>query len=404
VASPTPLAGILVAAGRSQRMGEDKLWIDLWGRPAWRWSLDLLLAVPGMDRCAVVVPAGTEQRFTGALPAAEGGRCLVVAGGELRADSVLAGLIALRDAGLEDRAMVLVHDAARPAASTELVSRVLTAAAAGDDAVVPALPVSDSLRRMEGGSLAEVVERSGLVGAQTPQVARLGGLLAALQAARARGEVPSDEAGALLARGVPVAVVDGEVANLKLTTPGDVEIVRAVLARRAAPLPDVAATTRTATRIGVGFDAHRFEEGRPLRLGGLEYTDEPAGLAGHSDGDAALHAIADALLGAGGLGDLGTLFPSDDARWRGVDSGELLRSAVERLREAGWAPMRVDLVVVAARPRVAPRRAEMERRVAELIGCPAQAVNVRGTTSDGLGFAGSEGLAAYAVAQVAPAT
>jgi 2-C-methyl-D-erythritol 4-phosphate cytidylyltransferase/2-C-methyl-D-erythritol 2,4-cyclodiphosphate synthase len=400
VASPTPLAGILVAAGRSRRMGEDKLWIDLWGRPPWRWSLDLLLAVPGMDRCAVVVPAGAEERFTASVPDRARSRCLVRPGGELRAASVLAGLAALREAGVDASTLVLVHDAARPAASAELVARVLTAMAVGNDAVVPGLPVADSLRRVEGGALLDVVERSGVVSVQTPQAARLGTLLEALESARARGEPPSDEAAALLAHGVAVAVVEGEAGNLKLTTPGDVEIVHAALARRAAPLPREG-TAPAGTRVGLGFDAHRFEEGRPLRLGGLDYPDEPAGLAGHSDGDAALHAIADALLGAAGLGDLGTLFPSNDARWLGANSGDLLRSAVVRLREAGWAPVAVDLTIVAARPQIAPRRAETERRIAELIGCPADAVSVRGTTSDGLGFGGAEGLAAYVVAQVA---
>jgi len=152
-------------------------------------------------------------------------------------------------------------------------------------------------------------------------------------------------------------------------------------------------------RAGVGVDAHRLEPGRPLRLGGLAFPDEPRGLVGHSDGDAGLHAVIDALLGAAGLGDVGTLFPADHAS-RDADSGELLRVAVEQVRAAGWEPHSVDLAIGAERPAIGPRRDEMVARVAGLIGIRPGDVSVRGTTTDGLGFPGHEGIAAWAVALV----
>jgi 2-C-methyl-D-erythritol 2,4-cyclodiphosphate synthase len=151
---------------------------------------------------------------------------------------------------------------------------------------------------------------------------------------------------------------------------------------------------------GIGFDAHRLAAARPMRLGGLTWADEPRGLEGHSDGDAALHALIDALLGAAGLGDVGTLFPSADPGWEGANSVDLVALAVTRLGEAGWRPVRADLIIVAARPAIAPRRDEMATRVAALMRVPADAVSVKGTTSDGLGFAGGEGIAAWVVAAV----
>jgi 2-C-methyl-D-erythritol 2,4-cyclodiphosphate synthase len=150
----------------------------------------------------------------------------------------------------------------------------------------------------------------------------------------------------------------------------------------------------------VGFDAHRLEPGRTLHLGGLAFPDEPRGLVGHSDGDAALHAVIDALLGAAGLGDIGTLFPPDDPAWDGANSGELLERAIRKVAEAGWAPISIDLAIAAAHPLIAPRRGELASRVGALAGLVPEAVTVRGTTSDGLGFAGSEGIAAWAVAVV----
>ncbi len=393
------LVAILVAAGRSRRMGDDKLWLDLWGRPTWRWSLDALLAVPRLRRVAVVVPAGRLDDFRAALPAAAADRCLLVPGGDTRADSVRAGLEALAAAGVTSDALVLVHDAARPVADRDLVERVI-AAADEAGAAIPVQPVADTLKRVREGLVGATVSREGLAAAQTPQAASLGLLTAALDAARARRGEPTDEAQALDALGVPVRAVPGDPANRKLTEPGDEVIVRAVL--RARSLSAIAAPSAPPPdgRAGLGFDAHRFAEGRPLRLGGLDFPDEPMGLAGHSDGDVALHAVIDALLGAARLGDIGSLFPPDNPAWAGADSGDLLATAVERLRAAGVAPAAVDLTVVARRPALAPVREAMAARIAGLMGVEKAAVSVKATTSDGLGFAGDEGIAAFAIATV----
>lgn len=393
----TPLVAIVVAAGRSLRMGTDKLWIDLWGRPAWRWSVDTLAALPGMGPMALVVPSDGLERFRDGLPDSLADRCLLVPGGEERPHSVLAGVTTLLEAGVAPDTMALVHDAARPGVSAEL-ALATAMAARGAGAAIPALPVPDTLWRVVDGRGVAVVERTGLAGAQTPQAAPLELLRDAILAALAREERPTDEAAALLAHGVAVVTVPGELANRKLTDPGDDDLVRDALRGRLAGMLGVA-TAPADGRTGIGFDAHRLVDGRPLRLGGLDWPDEPRGLEGHSDGDAALHAVIDALLGAAHAGDVGSLFPVTTTR-EGADSADLLQRAVARVREAGLAPTSVDLVIVAARPAIAARRAELEARIAALCGLAVEAVSVRGTTSDGLGFAGSEGIAAWAVATV----
>jgi len=390
---------ILVAAGRSTRMGSDKLWEDLWGRPAWRWSLDVLLADADLANIAIAVPSDAVDRFTDALPPGEG-RCIVVPGGDSRPDSVIAGLWALTGAGHDDGTLVLVHDAARPAVTPELVAAVVQAGREVNGAVVPIVPVVDSLKRVRGERVVAPVEREEVVAAQTPQAARLGALRAAIEEAHAWGRPITDDAGALAAAGVPVHVVPGDPANRKLTEPADLVPMRAQLAALSAgATPDPS----TGARWGIGFDAHRLVDGRPMRLAGVDFPDETIGPEGHSDGDAALHALIDALLGAAALGDVGTLFPSDDEAWADADSADLLSRAVERLRAAGWRPAAADLVVVAARPSIADRRDEIVARIAELLDVKPDAVSVKGTTSDGLGFAGSEGLAAWAMASVEPA-
>jgi 2-C-methyl-D-erythritol 4-phosphate cytidylyltransferase/2-C-methyl-D-erythritol 2,4-cyclodiphosphate synthase len=395
-----PVGAILVAAGQSRRFGADKLWVDIWGRPVWRWSLDALLAVPGMAIVAVVVPADGIQRYADALPPDAGERVQVVAGGQERTDSVVAGIATLTAARLPEDTPVLVHDAARPAASPELMDRVVSAVRAGKGAV-PTVPVADSLKTVDAArAVTGAVDRDGVHAAQTPQGATLKQLRAAMEESHAWGRPATDEAAAMTAGGISVVAVEGEPINRKLTDPGDDVPLRAALAGWTVPLSSPAMAD--GLRAGIGFDAHRLEEGRELRLAGLSFPGE-TGLAGHSDGDAALHAIIDALLGAGAIGDVGSLFPPDDDRFHDADSGELLRTAVTRLRDAGWRPAGLDLAIVARRPPIGPRRDEIVARLAELTGLEPGAISVKGTTSDGLGFAGGEGIAAFAVATVAPA-
>lgn len=393
---------IVVAAGRSSRMGSDKLWVDLWGRPTWRWSVDTLLADPDLDHVAVVAPPDGVERFASARAPGSEERCLVVPGGEGRADSVIAGLWALTRAGHDDDTLVLVHDAARPALSPELIRSVAAAARATSAAVIPIVPVVDSLKRVRNDRVVGPVDREEVVGAQTPQAARLGVLRAAIEEAHAWGRPITDDAGALAAAGTPVHVVPGEAANQKLTTPDDLIAMRAHLAARVTPLvpPFSAADLPAGTRCGVGFDAHRLVAGRRMLIAGIEFPGDPRGPQGHSDGDAALHALIDALLGAAAAGDVGTLFPPAAAEWEGADSADLLRRAVARIGELGWIPASADVAVAIARPAIAPRRAEMAERIGSLLGISSDAVSVKGTTSDGLGFAGSEGVAAWAVAAV----
>ncbi|HET8777318.1 MAG TPA: 2-C-methyl-D-erythritol 2,4-cyclodiphosphate synthase, partial [Candidatus Limnocylindria bacterium] len=306
----SPLTAILVAAGRSRRMGSDKLWEDIWGRPAWRWSLDTLLAVPAIERIAIAVGADAVEHFTDALPR-DRERCLVIPGGDVRADSVIAGVWALTGVGYDDETLVLVHDAARPAVTSELVTAVADAVSGFDGAVVPVVPVVDSLKRVRNERVVAPVERDEVAAAQTPQAAKLGALRAAIEEAHAWGRPITDDVGALAAAGVPVLVIPGDPENRKLTEPSDLVTIRALLAARAsAGISGAGADLPAGTRVGIGFDAHRLVEGRTMRLAGVDFPDEARGPEGHSDGDAALHALIDALLGAAALGDVGSLFPS----------------------------------------------------------------------------------------------
>jgi 2-C-methyl-D-erythritol 4-phosphate cytidylyltransferase/2-C-methyl-D-erythritol 2,4-cyclodiphosphate synthase len=395
----SPVAAVLVAAGQARRFGAEKLWLDFWGRPVWRWGLDTLLSVPDMKHVVLVVPNGDEQRFRDELPTGAAASIEVVPGGAERTDSVVAGITALTAAGVAEDTPVLVHDAARPAATPELMVRVVAAVRAGTGAV-PVVQVADSLKTLDGARMvAGSVDREAVLAAQTPQGATLRQLRAAMEETHAWGRPATDEASAMQAGGIPVRAVEGEPMNRKLTEPGDDAMLRAMLASWSLPVatPPIA----HGVRAGIGFDAHRLEAGRPMRLAGLDWPGEAAGLAGHSDGDAALHALIDALLGAAGMGDIGALFPPDDPQWADADSAGMLQAVVKQLAAAGWRPRNVDLAIAARRPPVAPRREEVASRVAQLTGLEPSAVGVKGTTSDGLGFAGADGVAAYAVVTIA---
>jgi 2-C-methyl-D-erythritol 2,4-cyclodiphosphate synthase len=256
-----------------------------------------------------------------------------------------------------------------------LVAAVVEATAR-HGAAIPVVPVAETLKRIDGDMITATVDRSGLATAQTPQGVRRGLLRTALASPEARDRTWTDEAALLEACRIAVHAVPGDPANLKVTVPAD-------LARAAELLAGPVPTRRT----GIGHDAHPFGPGEPLRLGGVEIAGAPR-LHGHSDGDVVLHAVADALLGAAGLGDLGRLFPSDASTPVGVDSRELLADVVARLAAAGWRPAGVDLTVVAHRPRLGAHLDAMRAVLATDLGLETGAVNVKASTGN---LDGSEG-------------
>jgi 2-C-methyl-D-erythritol 4-phosphate cytidylyltransferase/2-C-methyl-D-erythritol 2,4-cyclodiphosphate synthase len=396
---------IVVAAGRSSRMGgTDKLTEWLGDRPLIARSIDALAAWPGLERIVVVTAPERVAEFSAADWLSD--RVVaVVAGGERRHESVAAGLAALEGldeeggsatapAILPDDRVVLVHDGARPFASIELVAAI-AAAAREHGAAIPVLPVAETVKRVEAGIVTETVDRSTLATAQTPQGARRGLLRAAFERFPAAGlETWTDEAALLEACRIPVHALAGEPGNLKVTVPADLDRARA---RFEVP---VGAVPGLAIRTGIGSDRHPFGPGAPLALGGL--TLEGAfRLAGHSDGDVALHAVADAMLGAAGLGDLGRMFPAGSATPAGIASGELLAAVVARVRDAGYRPAGIDMTIVAARPRLGGRLDAMAEAIAAIVGVDRAAVNVKASSGNLIGMEGAgRGISAQAVVTV----
>jgi 2-C-methyl-D-erythritol 2,4-cyclodiphosphate synthase/2-C-methyl-D-erythritol 4-phosphate cytidylyltransferase len=343
----------------------------------------------------------------------------VVIGGETRADSVRRGLDALPP----NTELVLVHDAARPLLSPQLIDRIL-AATAQVGAAVPGLPLSDTIKRVDrAGQARATIPRSatvqgellsGLTAVQTPQGARL----ALLRAAYARFDFAqneaTDEASLLEAIGAPVAVVPGDPANIKITRPEDVALAETLLQRSLVsdqpiqnpqPMEPHAQhlTTNADIRAGLGYDVHAFAEpaaGRKLFLGGVAIPHD-RGLEGHSDADVLLHAVCDALLGAASLGDIGMLFPNTDPAYKDISSLRLLESVGERLAAAGWQVANIDATVVAEAPKLMPHRAAIQQAIAGCLNLEPDRISVKATTSEKLGFIGrKEGVAAWAVATI----
>jgi len=379
---------ILLAAGQSRRMGPGvpKALRTVAGLPLYRWALDSCLAGTRPGHAVVVVPAEHVRAVQQALGRAIPGIPLsVVAGGPTRAASARAGLRALPP----DARWVLLHDAARPLASPRLHAAVLSGARE-HGAATAALDVVDALRfRQPPDQTALYLERGNVVRVQTPQACRRDWLEEAHR--RAPPDDPPDDAALVSAAGHPVALVPGEPDNRKVTVASDLDAAALRLAGDGTP---------PTLRVGTGSDIHRLVPGRPLWLGGVQIP-HPRGLLGHSDGDVACHAIADALLGAAGLGDLGEHFPPGDPAWAGASGTRILTEVRSKLLEQGYRVGNVDVTILAEFPRLAPHRAAMREAVAWGLGVPVDRVSVKATTAEGLGPVGAGlAIAAQAVASV----
>ena len=389
-ASPTCVA-IVVAAGRGTRAGGPlpKQYQRIGGEPVLRRTLRLFAAHPQITAVLAVIHSDDSVRF--ADTARDLPKILAPAfGGATRQASVRAGLEALASEEGMSPDVVLVHDAARPYTSADLVARAVEAARA-TDAAIPVLAVTDTVKRVDAdGIVVETLDRAALRTVQTPQAFRFAALRAAHAAAAAAGvETLTDDAAVMEWAGHPVATFEGESTNVKLTTPDD--MTRAAGAPLA-DLPDV--------RTGTGFDVHAFGPGDHVMLGGVA-VPHSAGLVGHSDADVGLHALTDAVLGALCDGDIGAHFPPSDPQWKGASSDRFLAHAVEKVTARGGRIAHLDLTLICEAPKVGPHRDAIRDAISRITGVPLSRVSVKATTTEKLGFTGRrEGIAAMASATI----
>ncbi len=368
-----------------------KQYLEVAGATLLEHSLAALLRCESLEVVAVVLHP--DDRHADALSAMADPRVRRVAGGAERSDSVLAGLQALaRDIPAE--AWVLVHDAARPCLRLADLEGLIAEVLSGGIGGILAEPIVDTVKLAgDDGLVARTLDRNRLWRAQTPQMFRLGELRDALVAANRRGLAVTDEASAMEMAGHPVRLVAGSATNLKVTVPGDLALAARYLASHSSePVQE-----GCSMRIGHGYDVHRFGEGDAVILGGVRIPHE-RGLIAHSDGDVLVHAVCDALLGAIGAGDIGGHFPDTDAANANVDSRLLLRQVMSLVAREGWVVANLDATLVAQAPRMAAHIGAMRANLAEDLRVPAAQVNVKATTTEGLGFTGrGEGIAAHAV-------
>ena len=407
---------VMPAAGSGSRFGaaSPKQYAKLAGRTVIEWALAPFLADP---RCAGIVVAlapqdGEWAKIVARLRSAGQGEApgtpppvSTVTGGAHRSLSVRGALAALAGRAAADD-WVLVHDAARPCLESPDLERLLAALASHSLGGLLATAAADTLKRAPaagasdaGARVCETVDRTLLWRALTPQMFRYDRLCRALDAAHAAQRFPTDEAQALEWQGEQPLLVPGATSNLKITTAEDLVLAAAILRSR-----HTSQARGAPMRIGSGFDVHAFGPGDFLMLGGVRIPHS-RGVVAHSDGDVVLHALCDALLGAAGLGDIGQHFSDSDPRWRGADSRRFVAAVLAMLRERGLEVANADVTVLAQSPKIGPHREAMRQEIARLLGSGEACVNIKATTTEGLGFLGrAEGIAAQAVVLLAEGT
>ena len=393
------VTAIIAAGGRGQRFGSavPKQLIPVADRAILERTVALFLTHPQIDEVVVALPAEVASDPPAYLTGASK-PIRIVEGGARRQDSVARAFQAIS----AQTELVVVHDAARPFASADLVSRTI-AAAAGTGAALAALPARDTVKRArpvsgqpspEGGVdrdrlVAETLPRESIYLAQTPQAFTRDVLRQAL-ALGEQGADATDEASLAERAGFAVRIVDGEPSNLKITTPDDLATAEEIARRTAAPTG----------RAGTGYDLHRLVPGRPLAIGGI-VVPSPVGPHAHSDGDVVCHAVIDALFGAANLGDIGREFPDTDPRWKDAPSLDLLARAAARLEEHGFEVENVDVTVVLEKPKLRDHIDAMCRAVASALGIDRSRVSIKGKTNEGMDAVGrGEAIAAHAIALV----
>lgn len=386
--SSLTVACLVVAAGRGLRAGGGlpKQFRPVAGIPMLKRTLSSLAAMKGIDRILPVIgdnDGNDYQNLVGPVDSVDD----PVPGGATRQISVRNGLEALAAHGTTPD-IVLVHDGARPFASEALIDRVAEAVRNGATAVIPGLAVTDTVKRVDtdGRAVLETVDRTTLRRVQTPQGFDFAALLTAHRAAA--GADLTDDAAVMEMAGASVVAVDGDPANTKITTADDFEEAE----RRM--------SNGLKVRTGMGYDVHRFEPGDEVVLCGVSIPHS-ARLAGHSDADVGLHAITDAMLGAIAAGDIGDHFPPSDPQWKGASSDRFLRHAADLVEARGGLIDHIDLTLICERPKIGPHKHAMREAIAGILEIDPDAVSVKATTTEKLGFTGrSEGIAAQAVVTV----
>ncbi len=384
----TKASVLIAAAGAGERLGKgiNKAFVEVAGKPILAHTLSVFESCGAVEEI-IIITGKQDIEAAGELA----GRfdfskvSCIVAGGAHRQDSVRNGL------AKATQGIVAIHDAARPMVSVEIIERSIEKAERMG-ACIAAVPVIDTIKSAKDGIVAATIDRSSLYSVQTPQTFRAELIRRAYECAYADGYYATDDAALVERMGEKVAVVQGSYENIKVTTPSDLEVAAVRLGGDREEAVNM--------RVGMGFDVHAFAEGRRLVLGGVEIEHEK-GLAGHSDADVVLHAIADALLGAVAMGDIGMHFPDSDPAYKGISSLKLLAEVNEIISRAGWRIVNVDATVICERPKISPHVSEMRRMIAGALNTTPDLISIKGTTTERLGFTGrGEGIACQAVVGV----